>query len=178
MIHCTIILKDADLSEGICWTTSPRTFEQAASGTRSIRLAGERQGPFILPQTAGSHLDNSRSVYVQMHDSQTEQPQAENVLEPSQVLGKSRHHPWSRMRNLDPTSHGEGCAMVDYVWWRHWFEALKYIHHTHTHTTRAHTWTHITPVHSCSYCWQGKEFPGSCSHCWLTNLVFCCCCFF
>lgn len=122
----------------------PRTFEQAASGTRSIRLAGERQGPFILPQTAGSHLDNSRSVYVQMHDSQTEQPQAENVLEPSQVLGKSRHHPWSRMRKLDPISHGEGCAMVDYVWWRHWFEALKYIHHTCTH----HTCTHMNTRHT------------------------------
>ena len=78
----------------------PHTLEQAVSGTRPIRLAGERQGRLILSQTAVSHLDNSRSARVQMPDSQTEQPQAENVLEPSQVLGEARHHSWSRVRNL------------------------------------------------------------------------------
>lgn len=71
----------------------PYAPEQAALGTRAIGLFREKRSPH--PATGCSiPPGQSKICHVQVSDSETEQPWAENVLEPGQVLGRARHHSW------------------------------------------------------------------------------------
>lgn len=133
-----VILKDAELSEGIFGPTPPEPWNwqlltQEPSGwLRKDRVPSSchrRQHPTWSIQD----LPMCKCL---VH--RQEQPQTENVLEPSQVVGRARHHSWSRGKNLDPISHGERCVLLERGDARHWFQALKYTHctpHVHTHHT-------------------------------------------